>query len=127
MKMFNNIKKTLIWLNNNLLPISYRIWKEEQDKTCSKIKKDLRPLWMSSQYHGFLSVIPPMTIFLAMFGLSLLSLGFQIDILKSYLQKDGLIFILFGIILLFYFLVTYLFIRFYERYNNEKFIELSQK
>ncbi len=42
--------KILKWLNNNLLPVNYKIWKAGQDEVYDQLKNSLKPAWISMQH-----------------------------------------------------------------------------
>ena len=115
--------KNLVKFNNTFL-YSYKIWKKDQDTVYNKIDDDLKPSWISIQHNIYSSMHMPIIIFM-------LSLIFIIN--SDILKADKFMYLRFGV----YFLV-YLFLGagllfiirlngFYDRYADEKYIELSKR
>ena len=109
------------WLNNNLLPVSYNLWREEQDETYYKITNSLRSEWISTQQVIYSSMNVP-TLFFAItlcFGLLFSGLKMSPIYFKYF-------YVLFSIGLIWFLINLLLLNRCYDAYCDEKFIELSE-
>jgi len=106
--------KLLIWLNDNILPISYKLWKEDQDETYVKIAEDLKQGWVDVQISIYSGLIIPLIIFI----LGLIA----IDNPSS---KFGVIV---RVILIIYILVViFLVNHHYDKYTDEKYLDMSEQ
>jgi len=114
-------------LNYHLLPVSYKLWKEEQDKKYNQISQKLKLNWLSAQHNAFSSTYLPIFILLTTMGF-----GF-FTITLNFIKTDILLKILSVISYLLAFLIIFGSILFiglsshhYERYIYEKYLELSK-
>ena len=108
------MKIILKWLNNNFLPISYKLWKEDKETIYPKLNLELRKDWVNAQLSVFSGMwLPVMLLFLGVFVGSLINPN-----------NRGLLLPIFFL----YFLV-YIFLSMHhiDKYIDEKYLELSAK
>jgi len=109
---------------NKALPISYNLWKEDQDKIFNQLKTpSLKRDWLSTQYSIYSSSGIPIVIFLlTMF------LIFYIEFVKSSISLGVkiTIIILYPILFLYLFFFIIFNIKNYDEYIDEKYLEMSK-
>ncbi|MCK5149748.1 hypothetical protein KAJ87_02390 [Candidatus Pacearchaeota archaeon] len=103
---------------HSLLPINYRLWKENQDDVYYQIKKSLKFSWLSTQctIHSSMNL----SLFILLFTLGL---GF---ILKSFELKSFFLYVFCSCILIFIILYLLLLNHHYDKYVDEKYLEFSK-
>lgn len=109
---------------NKILPISYNLWKKDQDKMFNQLNTpSLKRGWLSTQYSIYSSGIP---IFIF---LSTIFLIFYIEFMKSSISLGIKITIvtLYPIFSLYAILFIILNIKNYDKYIDEKYLEMSKK
>ncbi len=111
--MPNPNNKFLIWLNFQVFPFSYKYWKVKRDKVYYRLKEDLRVDWINAQNTIFSQMlIPIFLIFIVMFLDKVINLNLgSIILLVLSLYLIGIIFRT---------------MKFYDKYTDEKFLELSK-
>lgn len=108
------IKKIFIFINNSVL-FSYSIWKNPKEEIYKELKSDLKKDWITAQNAIFSGMIVPFIIFMIM-----ISWDFFKD---STPQTRSLpMFIFIGYIIWYYLRSQ----KFFDKYTDEKFIELSK-
>ena len=113
----------LKWMNNKLFPISYKLWKENQDEIYIQLRDDLKIPWLSTQHtiHSGMN-LPLLFLFITLFFILLdepSSLGFS----HFYVV---LFYVVMFVIITFALFQTILLNNYYDRYTDEKFLELSK-
>ncbi len=104
------MKRILKWLNNNFLPISYNLWKEDKDKIYFKINENLKPAWLNSQISIFSGMWMPIIIFF---------LGFFF--VNAQNRSTA-----FWIFILYFIIMMFLNIKNNDLYLDEKYLNLSK-
>ena len=110
------------WLNNNFLPVSYNLWREEQDETYYRIKNSLRSEWISTQQVIHSSMNTPLLFFAITICFALLFSGLK---MSQIFFED--FYSLFSICLIWFLIHLLLLNKHYDIYCDEKYLELSEK
>jgi hypothetical protein len=101
--------KILKWLNWNILPLSYKLWKESKDDVYNKIANKYKINWLDTQLDIISNMTFPFFIGIIGFLLSIYNGGWFIAFMTAYLT-------LFIIIQF----------QYNDKYTDEKYILLSK-
>jgi hypothetical protein len=111
------VNRLLKWLNNNLLPINYKVWRENQDKVYEELDDKLKPSWISIQHSNY-NMLIPVIIFLLLLTFEIIFRSFDIGREKFYVL---LVFIILLLSLAHIVLSSF----WYNKYVDEKYLKLS--
>ncbi len=111
-------KKIFKWLNNSFFPLSYSLWKEDQDMVYNQIKKNLRIFWLSNQCTIHSSMNLPFMILICTAFIGVMLKSIDLKFFSGYFFCAG--------ILIFILIFLSLSNRNYDKYVDEKYLEFSK-